>query len=169
MVISGGQMKRVNAARWNQGAERRFFATLAATSNVTAAADAVGFSTTAIYARRLRHLVFREQWAAVVETVRARLDLAVLEEANAAFEKGVAHAAGDRPQVTIQEAIQILKLGGEPRSPTATTGRGSNARASANDGLATDEEMRAALVKSLKAFGVRVTKEDLEGKAGEGD
>jgi hypothetical protein len=169
MVISGGQMKRVNAARWNQGAERRFFATLAATSNVTAAADAVGFSTTAIYARRLRHLVFREQWAAVVETVRARLDLAVLEEANAAFERGVAHVAGDRPQVTIQEAIQILKLGGEPRSPTGTSGRRWNARASANDGLASDEEMRAALVKSLKAFGVRVTKEDLQGKEGEGD
>src|SRR5205085_9400799 len=75
MVISGGQMKRVGAARWNQGAERRFFATLAATANVTTAADAVGFSTTAIYARRLRHVVFREQWAAVVETVRARLDL----------------------------------------------------------------------------------------------
>src|SRR3954454_14815959 len=60
MVISAGQVKRVNGARWNQAAERRFFATLAATANVTTAADAVGFSTTAIYARRLRHLVFRE-------------------------------------------------------------------------------------------------------------
>jgi hypothetical protein len=162
---SGGQMKRVNRARWNKAAEARFFATLAATANVEAAAEAAGFSTTAIYARRLRHLAFREQWAAAVDSARARLELHVLETANEAFEKGAANVGSARMQVGIADALHILKLGAEPRPAASGSSRRAGRRGGASDGIASDAEVRAALVKSLKAFGVRVSREDLLGQS----
>jgi hypothetical protein len=163
--VSNGQMKRVNRARWNKTAEARFFATLAATANVEAAAEAAGFSTTAIYARRLRHLAFREQWAAAVDSARARLDMHQIESANDAFEKAAANAGEARMQVSIADALHILKLGAEPRPPSRGSSRRAGRRGGANDGVASDAEVRAALVKSLKAFGVRVTREDLLGQS----
>jgi hypothetical protein len=169
-AISGGQVKRVNKARWGKRAEALFFATLAETANVKLAAEAAGFSTTALYARRLRHLAFQEKWAAAVDTARARLDLGILELANRAIEEAVAGVSNAAPKMSISEALHILKLGAEPRAPTGTSSRRTGHRAGASDRLASDQEVRAALVKSLKAFGVRIRREDLangQGSAGD--
>ena len=164
-AVSDGQVKRVSRARWSKAAEARFFAMLAATANVGLAAEAAGFSTTAIYARRLRHLPFRQQWAAAVDSARARLELHLIESANNAFEKGADCVAEARMQVGIADALHILKLGAEPQPPSSGNSQRAGRRGGADDGVATDAEMRAALVKSLKAFGVRVRREDLLGES----
>lgn len=161
LAVSDGQAKRVNRARWSKAAEARFFAMLAETANVGLAAEAAGFSTTAVYARRLRHLPFRQQWAAAVDSARARLELHLIERANDAFEKGADCVAEAKMQVGIADALHILKLGAEPQPPSSGNSRRAGRRGGAHDGVASDAEMRAALVKSLKAFGVRVTREDL--------
>jgi hypothetical protein len=160
MAASGGQMKRVNEARWSKAAELRFFATLADTANVQAAADAAGFSTNAIYARRLRHPLFREQWAAAVDTGRARIELGLIEIANLAIERAIANVPDQPPQVSVQEALQILKLGAEPNVPAGPNGRRRlNAGAIANSRVATNEEIADALAKRLARFAVRKQKE----------
>lgn len=123
LTVAAGQLKRVAAGRWNKAAERRFFAALADTANVKAAADAAGFSTTAVYARRLRNPLFREQWAAAVETGRARLELALIEAANRAFETATADVPAEAPGVSVSEALQILKIGAHERPPIGADGR----------------------------------------------
>ena len=68
-------------------------------------------------------------------------------------------------QVSIADALHLLKLGAEPRPASSGSSRRAGRRGGANDGVASDAEVRAALVKSLKAFGVRVTREDLLGQS----
>ena len=43
---------RTSGKRWSDRAEAVFLETIAATANITAAAEAAGFSTTAVYKRR---------------------------------------------------------------------------------------------------------------------
>jgi hypothetical protein len=161
------QVKRVNAARWTKAAERRFFATLAETNNIQMAAEAAGFSTNAIYARRLRNAVFREQWAAVVETARARLGLSVFQWAQEAIENALAGVTDKGPQMTVGEALQVLKLGAQPDVPTGPGGqRRLNAGARANVKVATSEEVADALRKRLIAFSKRL---DREKRGGDGE
>jgi hypothetical protein len=143
---------------------------MADTANVKMAADAAGFSPAAVYARRLRHALFREQWAAAVETGRVRLELALIEAATNAFESGVADVPGDMPRVSIGEALQILKLGAEARSPTDADGRRQlNAGARANVAVATNEEIADALAKRLAVFARRVQHEAKDEEEEEGD
>jgi hypothetical protein len=165
LVISGGKARRVHAARWSKAAERTFFAALADTSNVQAAADACGFSTQAIYERRLRSDAFREQWAAAVETARARLGLGVIELAKEGIEAMLAGVPGEAPKISISEALQILKLGAEPHVPAWPDGRRRlNAGAHANLAGATNEEVAEALAKRLAAFGKRVARDKGKGE-----
>ena len=153
VVCARGQVKRGGAERWSKAAEGRFFATLADTANVVMAAEAAGFSTTAVYQRRLRRPEFREAWAAAVETGRARLELALIEMANRAIERGVPEVPGEAPRVSISEALMILKLGAEPCAPTDAAGRRRlNAGARGNLHAADNEEIADALAKRLKEF-----------------
>ena len=64
---------RSTGARWSDTAEGVFLGHLAATCNVTAAAEAAGFSTTAIYTRRMKEPGFAERWEAALKQGYARL------------------------------------------------------------------------------------------------
>jgi hypothetical protein len=159
-ILFGGQVKRVGPHRWNQAAERRFFAVLADTGNVLIAADAVGFSTTALYERRLRHPVFAEKWKAAVETARASIGLGLIELAKQAIADALARMSSGPPKMTIAEALQILKLGAQPEPPAGPDGhRRLNAGTSANARAASGEEVIEALTKRLAALGKRVERE----------
>lgn len=155
-TAGGPQLRRVGAGRWSAAAERTFFAALAEGVNVRAAADAAGFSTAAIYARRLRHAPFREQWAALIDSARARLDLALVSAANAALERGAAAAPAGAATVSVAEALQILRLGAEPRSPVGLDGaRRLIAGARARVAVASEAEIVAALTDRLSKFALR--------------
>ena len=159
-AIGDGQVRRVHAERWTKRAERLFFATLAETANVKMAVDAVGFSTSALYARRLRDALFAEKWAAAVDTARMRIDLGLIELAKNSLERLMADVPGKPPPLTVGEALQILKIGAQPHVPTEPDGRRwLNAGARANLGVATNEEIAEALAKRLAAFSKRIERE----------
>ncbi len=58
---------RAAAGRWSAGMEADFLTALEEGANVRRAAEAVGISTTALYARRRSEPAFREAWAAAVQ------------------------------------------------------------------------------------------------------
>ena len=101
---------RTRGKRWSDAAEATFLATLAASANITAAAAAAGFSTTAIYRRRLREPGFAARWAEAIELGFTRLEWLVLETATCTLE-GTPLAA-DHPMLptTMADAINLLKL-----------------------------------------------------------
>ena len=88
LVVSGGKVRRVGRERWGKGKEAIFFEELAATANATLAAEAAGVSTNAVFARRLKHPLFRAKWEAVVRTAKASIDLYLIEETRKAFDPG---------------------------------------------------------------------------------
>ena len=77
-------------------AEARFFATLAGTANVRAAAEAAGVSNRTVYDRRQSDPIFRLRWLATVDEAMADLHLEMIEKARAALAgQGPRLAAGD--------------------------------------------------------------------------
>ncbi|MDT8758666.1 hypothetical protein MZO42_08145 [Sphingomonas psychrotolerans] len=74
------QLVRVRA-RWSQEAEAVFLAELATTANVRAAAEAAGFSTTAIYRRRASCPAFRAAWDGALDQGYARIEALLIERA----------------------------------------------------------------------------------------
>ena len=82
----GVRAARSGSGRWTPAAEKRFFSALADRANVRSAAEAAGFSTNAIYARRARRPEFRRLWEAAVETGKARLQMLLMDVAEKAFD-----------------------------------------------------------------------------------
>jgi hypothetical protein len=113
---------RTGAGRWNERAEKAFFAALADTANVRQAAKAAGFSTTAIYNRRLALPEFRAKWEAAVETGCARVEMMLIEAATRSFDAADIETPEDAPKVSVGEAISILRL----HRGAAKAGHGSN-------------------------------------------
>ena len=101
---------RTRGKRWSDAAEATFLCALAASANITAAASAAGFSTTAIYRRRLRDAGFAARWADAIELGYTRLECLVLETATCTLE-GTPLAA-DHPMLptTMADALNLLKL-----------------------------------------------------------
>jgi hypothetical protein len=111
LVASGGQVKRSGQDRWGKRKEAAFFAELAATANVSLAAEAAGVSENAVYQRRLRDGHFRAQWAAVRDTAKASIDMHLLEETKKSFDPDTLDTGGVQPRVTIDQAIRISQSG----------------------------------------------------------
>ncbi len=112
---------RTGGARWSQAAEARFLEALAATANVTAAAEAAGFSTVAIYKRRLNDARFAGRWAEAIEIGYTRLECLAIE-AGAAMLGGTPFDAGrPLPEMTAADVLNLLRLhraavkGGRPQ------------------------------------------------------
>lgn len=107
-----GKTKVVRARRrWSQEAERIFLEHLAATCNVSAAADACGFSTTAIYNRRMRWPGFADAWAKAIEQGFARIEAQLIETASASL-AGSADFDGGREveRCSFADALNLYKL-----------------------------------------------------------
>lgn len=82
----GPQVIRSTGKRWSEEAEAAFLDHLAATCNVTASAEACGFSGAAIYARRRNDPAFAERWQAALETGHARIQMLLAQRAIEALE-----------------------------------------------------------------------------------
>jgi tRNA-dihydrouridine synthase len=105
-------VKRVGEGRWGEVKERLFFDELAATANVKRAAEAAGVSTNAVYARRMKHALFRAKWEAVLETGRAAIEMKLVEAANRSFDPEEIELGSMEPRVSVAEAIRIVQLHG---------------------------------------------------------
>jgi hypothetical protein len=119
----GVRAARGGAGRWTAAAEKRFFSALADRANVRSAAAAAGFSTNAIYARRARRPEFRRMWEAAVETGKARLQMLLMDVAERAFDPELLDVSEEAPQVSVSEALNILKAR-EGKEKELTNGRG---------------------------------------------
>lgn len=118
----GPQLIRSTGKRWSDEAEAKFLDHLAATCNVTAAAEACGFSGPAIYARRRNDPAFAERWQAALEAGHARIQMLLAQRAIEALEgfEPDPDVAVLRPK-TFNEARQLLghhrdSVEGGPRS-----------------------------------------------------
>lgn len=66
-----GKRDKIGGHWWSEAAESAFFEVLAGSGNVRAAAEAIGFSATAVYALRRTRPDFAEKWAAALAVPRA--------------------------------------------------------------------------------------------------
>ncbi|MES2442494.1 MAG: hypothetical protein V4574_06655 [Pseudomonadota bacterium] len=106
----GTQVVRAGPGRWSAGTELDFLEALAKTACVRRAAAAVGFSPTAIYARRNADAGFSARWDAVLKAGEARVGDFLTAVVLAAFDPEV--AASGIPAASVSEAIQIAKWKG---------------------------------------------------------
>ena len=118
----GPQLIHSSGARWTDEAEILFLDTLAATNNVTRAAEAAGFSREAIYARARRDADFAEKKAHARAIGCGRIEDGLYLAADLILSGKPLPAECPWPNMTIQEAIAIARLNrpaqaGEGRRP----------------------------------------------------
>ena len=120
-----GKAIKGSEARWGKRAEERFLTELTVSANVRLAAKSAGFSTTAVYQRRLKNRHFAAAWDAAVEVGRARVHSYLVEAATRTFDPDELPVGDEReiPKVSIGEAINIAKL-----APRDAGGPGSSTR-----------------------------------------
>lgn len=112
LVLAGANGLRLGrgaVSRWSRQAEERFLEELTASANVARAAAAAGFSAAAIYKRKLRDQHFAAGWDAAIAVGRARLEAHLLVAAERSFDPEGLPVAEGAPQVSVTEAISILK------------------------------------------------------------
>ena len=88
----GPQCVRSRGERWTDAAEAVFLDHLAASCNITAAAEASGFTTFSAYRRRRRDAAFAQRWQAALEQGYVRIEMALVRRAAEALE-GLAPSA----------------------------------------------------------------------------
>jgi hypothetical protein len=106
----GSKIVRTAGARWSLAAERRFLEVLAATANVSAAAEAAGFSTTALYRRRMRWPGFAAEWNLALEQGYARIEAMLVERASDSLRREPVAGDGAAPAMSVAEAMNLLRL-----------------------------------------------------------
>jgi hypothetical protein len=137
---------RTTGARWSQAAERVFLEELAATCNVTAASAAAGFSTTAIYKRRMRWPGFAEAWDEALEQGYVRIETMLVEAATDSLSRQP--IAGDReaPAMSVDQAMNLLRL------HRASVRGGAAQRYDARAKAADVEAVRASILRKIEAI-----------------
>jgi hypothetical protein len=112
---------RTGGKRWSASAEAMFLEALAASANITAAAEAAGFSTTAIYQRRLNEPGFAARWAEALEVGYTRIECLAIETGAASLAGQPLKGDHPIPRATFAEVLNLLKLhrakvrGGRPQ------------------------------------------------------
>lgn len=139
---AGTQLVRAGKGRWSRKAEGAFLAVLADTACVRRAAEAAGFSTTALYNRRAAYPDFAKRWAEAEALALERIPGFLAQAAIATFDPVA--AAAEQPRVSIDQAIAISRLKGGPADAPARH-RGRHFAPP----LPTEEEVDAAILKKL--------------------
>jgi hypothetical protein len=107
-----GRPKRVKTGghQWSDEAEAEFFDHLAATCNVRASAEAVGFTTFTVYRQRRLRPDFAAKWQAVLEHGVARLRMELLRSALDTLAGEEFDPDRPIPPMTAEQAMNLLKL-----------------------------------------------------------
>jgi hypothetical protein len=104
----GPQLIRSKGQRWSDTAEAAFLDTLAATCNVSAAADAAGFTRFTLYKRRRRDPGFAQRWSAALDQGYARIEAMLVQRAVEALEGYAPDPDTPIPAMTVRDALAIL-------------------------------------------------------------
>ena len=168
----GVQMVRAAVGRWDTETEAIFLAGVRETGCVRAAADAAGLSTTAFYNRRANYPDFAERWDAMLEESKTRVPELLNAATIASLDPGVPKRGRRLPKVNVDQAIRISQMN-QRAAAAAAGGRGRGGRMR-HAGVATNAEVREALLKRLAAFRQRIRdrragKEEGLGGPDEGD
>ena len=167
--------------RFDAAKKKIFLQWFAATCNAQEAARRAGVGYSTVFDQRATDPVFAEGWDRALEQGYARLEAKLVEmqfeqaagpprEFDGAFEPPDCRLVD--PEMALQllrmHKTEVTRIRAErsARDNPRSRGRVKEVPSHERERLASDAEMRRALVKSLKAFGVRVTKEDLMGGAG---
>jgi hypothetical protein len=164
--------------RFDAARKKVFLQWFAATCNAAEAARRAGVGYSTVFNHRAKDARFAEAWDRALEQGYARIEAKLVEmqfeqAAGPAIEFDGAFEPPDAKLVDPEMALQLLKqhkaevtrIRAERAQRENPRGRGRIKRTPTHDRerIASDAEMRRALVKSLQAFGVRVTKEDMRG------
>ena len=153
---------RRSASPFDAAKRQVFLKWFAATCNVRLSARQAKVDNTTVYRARMNDAAFAEAWDRALDQGYARLEAKLLEMQFEAIENepidfDPAFQPPDDKLVSPDMAMQLL------RHYQGATARGRRlvgaAAEAAGERLASDAEVRAALAKRLRAFGVRVTKE----------
>ena len=107
-----GRLIRTDGAQWSDEAEERFFDLLAASCNVKASVEAVGFTVYTVYRLRRLRPDFALRWRAALEQGHARLEMALFRAANDTLEGVKFDAEQPIPSMTAAEALRLVQLYG---------------------------------------------------------
>lgn len=116
----GAEIVRAGEGRWTPEAEETFILNLVAGYGVRHSARAAGFSTNAVYKRRLSDPAFAARWRLAREEGLERNDGLLIDAVPLALDPAAIEAADGLPRPTVAEAIQIVRL----YRPAGEGGRG---------------------------------------------
>lgn len=108
----GPQIIHSRGKRWTEEAEALFLDALAASCNVSWAAQQCGFSTEAIYARRRRDPAFATNWQNALVQGHARIEAGLVAAAIATVEGRAPDPDFPIPPMSVAEMLAVLKLHG---------------------------------------------------------
>lgn len=104
----GPQLIRSTGKRWSDAAEACFLDHLAASCNVTASAQAAGFSPAALYKRRRNDPAFSQRWQGALDQGYVRIEALLLRRAEEALEGVAPDPSLAIPAMTVKDALAIL-------------------------------------------------------------
>lgn len=106
-----GREQRVRSSgwQWTDEAEEVFLDALAASCNVSYAAEEAGFCTPTVYRQRRLRPEFAERWQAALEQGYARLELALLQSAVDSMDGVEFDEARPIPKMTVEQALNVLR------------------------------------------------------------
>ncbi len=140
------QRVRTSGWQWSDEAEIIFLDALAATSNVSLAADAAGFSTPTVYRQRRLRPDFEGKWKAALSQGYARLEATLIEAANDSMTLADYDATRPIPRMTVEQAMNLLRA---HRNEMAGNGKGSPGRQARRRDI---EEVRASILGKIAAI-----------------
>jgi hypothetical protein len=138
---------RTTGHRWSNVAESIFLEHLAASANVLASAAEAGFSSTAIYKRRMKEPGFAARWQQALEQGYARLEMQLVETATSSLAGDEIDGDKAIPRMTAAEAINLLKL------HRAQVHGGKTQRYDWRMKLPDIETVRAEVLRKIEAMG----------------
>ena len=172
------QMTKRGWNRFDAAKRKVFLEWFAATANAKEAARRAGAAYSTVYNHRMNDARFAEAWDRALEQSYARVEAKLLEmqfeqacgdqlEFDGAFEPpdGALVDPLMAMQLLKQHKAEVTRIRGERSDELGKSRRQKKTPPYERGRLASDAEMRRALVKSLRAFGARVEAQDLRSDA----
>jgi len=174
--VASGKNRRVQVVRagerklFDRRAKSVFLEWFAATCNVLMATEKAGVAYQTVFKHRMKDAAFAEAWDRCLAQGYARVEAKMLETeaAGARFDPDGDLDAPELQKIDPQLGLALLREHKKSLGAGATP-FGAARKQGRRPKIATNEEVRAALVKRLAVFGMRVVREEAGGRAaGEG-
>lgn len=157
---NGARPRRVRSDgwQWNDEAEEIFFDALATHANVMMAAEECGFATPTVYRLRQKRADFAAKWSHALEQGYARLETAMVRAAADTMEGVAIDADRPFPEMTVEQAMNVLRAHRHELRHASATGRGPGQVGRVRP----IEEVRDSILRKIEAIGRMAGSEDGE-------